>query len=233
MRYSVFAIIILLSLSLQAVADVSDCGNLQNNFGPIDYRTATASDKQLVERYHFTARVEHLKGGQSGQLAADLSYTLRVFPNHPRALWAMSKLAIREKTEKPAYSQYSTRCWFDRAIRFRPDDPNVRMIYGVYLTKNGRNREALEQLKVAAEYDKDNANLNYNIGLAYFELKQYEQALEFAHRAYRLGFSLPGLKSKLVQVGKWRDPFPGGESVESASTGAESPVATEPVMKER
>jgi len=233
MTYRIFASGILLGFSLQVLADVSDCGGLQNNFGPLDYRSASPSDKQLVERYHFTPRVEQLRGGQSGQLAADLSYTLRVFPNHPRALWAMSKLAAREKTEKPAYSQYSVRCWFDRAIRFRPEDPNVRMIYGVYLTKNGKNREALEQLEVAAAYEKDNANLNYNIGLVYFDLKQYDQALAFAHRAYALGFSLPGLKNKLVQAGKWRDPITVNSIARESPTAVAPTELIEPGAKEQ
>jgi len=145
----------------------------------------------------------------------------------------MSKLAAREKTEKPAYSQYSVRCWFDRAIRFRPEDPNVRMIYGVYLSKNGKNREALEQLEVAAAYEKDNANLIYNIGLVYFDLKQYDQALAFAHRAYALGFSLPGLKNKLVQAGKWRDPI-AVNSIMGESPNAVAPTkAMEPGAKEQ
>jgi len=159
-----------------------------------------------VEFAHFTPAVEQLKAGKSSYLADDLSYTLRVFPNHPRALWSMTKLAMREKTEKPAHSQYSVHCWFDRAIRFRPEDPNVRMIYGVYLINKGKSREAVEHLEIAASYEKDNANLNYNIGLAYFDLKQYDQSLDFAHRAYSLGFPLPGLKNKLVRAGKWREP---------------------------
>ncbi len=206
MRYLMIFIGALLGYSPQVFADVADCGSLQNNYGPIDYRSATPSDKRLVEFAHFTPAVEQLKAGKSSYLADDLSYTLRVFPNHPRALWSMTKLAMREKTEKPAHSQYSVHCWFDRAIRFRPEDPNVRMIYGVYLINKGKSREAVEHLEIAASYEKDNANLNYNIGLAYFDLKQYDQSLDFAHRAYSLGFPLPGLKNKLVRAGKWREP---------------------------
>lgn len=198
-----------------AYADVSDCGSLQNHYGPFDYRSATPSEKHLVERAHFTPAVEQLKSGKSSYLGADLSYTLSVYPNHSRALMAIAKLAMREKTDKPAYSTYSVRCWFDRAIRFRPEDPNVRMIYGMYLINNKKYKEALEHLEIAANEDKDNANLNYNIGLAYFELKQYEEALVFAHRAQALGFSLPGLKNKLARLGKWREPPPEKEIVES------------------
>jgi len=194
-----------LFLSSSSSAGEIDCGGLQNHYGPFDYRSATQSEKYLVERAHFTPAVEQLKSGKSSHLASDISYTLSVYPNHPRALLAISKLAQREKTDKPAYSIYSVHCWFDRAIRFRPDDPNVRMIYGVYLINKGKSREAVDHLEIAASYEKDNANLNYNIGLAYFDLKQYDQSLAYAHRAYSLGFPLPGLKNKLVRAGKWRE----------------------------
>jgi tetratricopeptide (TPR) repeat protein len=79
------------------------------------------------------------------------------------------------------------------------------MIYAVYLNKIGKLKEALEQLEVAEKADSDNANLNYNIGLVYFDLKNYEKALYFAHRAYELGFPLPGLRNKLQKAGKWSE----------------------------
>jgi tetratricopeptide (TPR) repeat protein len=49
----------------------------------------------------------------------------------------------------------------------------------------------------------DDLNVHYNLGLAYFELKDYDQALEHAKRAYALGHPLPGLRDKLKRAGKW------------------------------
>ena len=67
--------------------DIGYCNlDLHNAFGPFDYRTATKDKLKLVESYHFTPKVESLIGGQSGTLGADIDYTLRAFPNHPRAL---------------------------------------------------------------------------------------------------------------------------------------------------
>lgn len=183
-----------------------DCGPLTNHFGPFDYYTAPPADRRLVERPHFPPQVEQLRKGNTGPLGQDISYTLSVFPNHPRALFSMSKLAIREKTNKPRDSTYSIDCWFDRAIRFRPNDSNVRMIYGIYLQTTGKSKEAAQQFNKSAEFGGDNGNLFYNLGLSYFDLKDYEKALEYAHRAHYLGFQLPGLKNKLVRVGKWREP---------------------------
>lgn len=227
-----YIISLFLWLPIFALADVADCGSLQNHFGPFDYRVATAAEKYLVERPHFPPKVEQLQAGNTSYLAADISYTLSVFPNHPRALWSMARLGIRQNTERPAHSTYSVRCWFDRAIRFRPDDPNVRMVYGVYLIKIGKSQDALVQLEIAATEDKDNANLNYNIGLAYFDLKKFDQSLDFAHKAYSLGFPLPGLKNKLVRVGKWRDPASVSESTDSTQASRERSAETEAPTKE-
>ena len=44
------------------------------------------------------------------------------------------------------------------------------------------------------------------MGLLYTDLKRYDDALRHAHRAYALGFPLPGLQRKLARAGKWRDP---------------------------
>src|SRR6266513_2811729 len=79
-----------------------DCGDpFQNAYGPFDYRTATQAQKVLVESNHFTRPVETLQSGLTGTPGHDIGYTLRAFPNHPRALLAMVRLAQRDKTKKP------------------------------------------------------------------------------------------------------------------------------------
>ena len=86
-----------------AVAQTQDmaCGDpFHNHFGPYDYRTATKAQRDIVESYHFTHAVETLQHGQSTtNIGADIAYTLRVFPNNPRALSAMAELARREKPQ--------------------------------------------------------------------------------------------------------------------------------------
>jgi Tfp pilus assembly protein PilF len=94
-------------------------------------------------------------------------------------------------------------CYFDRAIRFKPDDGIVRLVYGTYLSASGRLDEALVQLNEAVKLNPRNANANYNLGLLYLRKKDYAQAKLFAKKAYQLGFPLPGLKNQLSQAGKW------------------------------
>ena len=194
-------------LTSHAKAEVSDfsCGPLQNAYGPFDYR----SDKDklsIVEGAHFTSEVANLvKGTTAERPGGDIDYTLRAFPNHSGALMSMVRLGDKEKTAKPRGSRYTVECWLYRAVRFRDNDATVKMIYATYLAKNGRNAQALKQLNEAVQLGEDSANLQYNIGLVYFNLGKYDEALNHAHLAYQAGFPLPGLRDKLKRAGKWKE----------------------------
>jgi len=118
----------------------------------------------------------------------------------------MMRLGEKEKTDKPRDSQYTVECWFERAVLWRPDDSIVRMIYSTYLNGKGRGAEALKQLETASVYAKDNPFTHYNIGLHYFDMKNYERALMQAHKALTLEFNRTELRDKLQSVGKWREP---------------------------
>jgi tetratricopeptide (TPR) repeat protein len=208
MKFKYVALILLLGSSVLAhAAGYSVCGDLNaKRYGPFDYTDPEHFRKKLpvVEQYHFTSDVENLIAGNTADTPGpDLSYTLSSFPNHHRALAAMTKLAIREKTNKPYKSKYTMDCWFDRAIEWRPKDGMVRMIFGNYLSHVKRYKEALPQYLAAEELLKNNANLYYNMGLLYFNTKDYNKSLEYAQKAYAGGFPLPGLRDMLKKAGKW------------------------------
>jgi len=182
----------------QSRADVNDyvCGSLQNDYGPYDYR----SDKdklRIVEQYHLTPEVVNLVAGATGAIGGDLDYTLRAFPNHHVALMAIIKLGEKQKTAKPTGAKYGVECYFQRAIRFRNDDEIVKILYASYLSKAGKRAEALSQLNEAAQLGSDSANANYNMGLIFYDLKEYDKALNYAHKDYQLSFPLSGLRDKL------------------------------------
>lgn len=184
---------------------VSACGSLTNEEGPFDYRSAPPKTLDLVQRYHFTESVAALqKGSSTIYIGADISYTLRWFPNHPRALLAMAELARREKKDPPTGSPYTVQCWFQRAIEFRPDDEQVRAIYGITLLRDGKRSLAIEQLRKALTLAPNDANAHYNLGLAYFDEKRYEEARVEAKAAYALGFPLPGLRDMLKRENQWK-----------------------------
>lgn len=196
-------------LPVQAQVSESACGDpFVNNHGPFDYRTERGPKLKIVEDYHFNSKVESLIGGQSGSIEGDLAYTLRAFPNHHRALISMKNLALRMKSAKRGPETLPLECYFVRALRFRPDDTLVRLIYAQFLSASARKPEAVGQLDQAAAAAKDNPFSHYNIGLVYLEAGDYDKALAQAHRAMALGFERPEIKQRLQAVNRWSDPAP-------------------------
>lgn len=201
--------ILLAIFSNKSYAESSACGSLKiNGSGPFDYRNER-DELAKVEGAHFTDVVEALIKGTTNILpGGDIAFTLAVYPNNHRALIAMVKLGEKERNLKPTGSRYTIDCWFDRALRFRPDDSVVRMIYSSYLDTKGRRMEAGEQLNAAATYARDSGITHYNIGLHYLKIDNYEKALIHAHQAIAYGWQNTVLKDKLQILGKWRDPEP-------------------------
>ncbi len=185
------------------------CGDLNVSYGPYDYTNPYHKEKFLpiVESAHFTKNIENLNptrtDGRRLHLGGEIAYTLRAFPNHHRALLALSKLAIRDKKHTFKGSRYSVLCYFDRAVRFKPNDPIVYTLFANHLQKLGKIKLAQQKLGVAEKLDPENANIKYNLGLLYFKTKKYDIAMSYAKEAYGLGFPLPGLRNKLKRVGKW------------------------------
>ena len=94
------------------------CGNFiygPSSLGPLDYRTTPPDEINFVEVRHFPEHVERLIRGEKGSIAGDLAYTLRVFPNHPRALRSAAELTRRNGGSMPKDMHYSIACWFGRS----------------------------------------------------------------------------------------------------------------------
>lgn len=225
-RWRILIMAALLQVSAHAGAQaVNVCGSLENHYGPYDYRLERNGRLRIVERFHFTPEVEALIRGESGSIGGDLDYTLLTSPNHHRALMALVRYGERLKTTQPPAMQYSIDCYFDRAVRYQQDDTVVRELFAQYLAKGGHLKEAKDQLQVATSYAKDNAISHYNIGLIYFELKDYDHALEQAQVASEEGYPRPELRDMLKGVGKWREPVEAA-SAPAASAPPAAPAAT-------
>jgi hypothetical protein len=205
-----------------ASAQGSNCGNLANAIGPYDYR----SDRDklpIVESAHFTPEVETLIRGNGGYLVQDIDYTLRAFPNHHRALLSMMRLGERTKSPQPQGSRYTVDCYFERAVRFRPDDPVVRMLFATHLLHGSRNAEAVPHVDHAASIAGENPFTHFNAGMLYVDLKSYDKALREAHIAYGSGFVRPELRDALKAAGKWVEP-PAGAALAAVPAAAASAV---------
>lgn len=205
------------TVSAQLLPD--GCGTLQQSWGPFDYRperyipeTTYRSHSALlaiVETAHFTPAVEKLIRGKTGALpGGDLAYTLAVFPNHHRALIAISALAKKEKALQPQFTKYTVDCYFQRALAFRPDDNMVRMVYANHLIQSGQVSAATPYIDTVAGQNPESAFTQRSISLLYLEVKNYDKALVHAHKAKDLGLNIDTIKEQLLKLGKWQDSLP-------------------------
>jgi hypothetical protein len=204
----------------QSFADVADCGELKNysDIGPWDYADPSSSAStggdpmgriRRVENVHFNPEMRTLntKRYSIERLTTEIHYTLRVFPNHPEALVAISRLErmaggkLSQKSATIFTPKISAYCFFDRAIRFRPEDKADRFSYAIHLHQNRKYQEALEQyLQAESEYE-DNRFFHYNFGLLHADMKNWEKAAVYAQRAYSAGITFPALRQKLEKAG--------------------------------
>jgi tetratricopeptide (TPR) repeat protein len=213
------------AIALAQPANESLCGPLKSGpgqYGPYDFRID--KDKlPIVLTAHFTPAVESLtRGNTATSPGPDIDYTLRAIPNHPNALFSMMRLAEREKTPKPTGARYTVECYFDRAMRFRPDDHVVRMLYTTLLISNKRKPEAMQQLEKVLTSANDNAFTYQNVGLLYFDLGEYPLALIQAHKAIELGLNRQDLREKLQSAGQWKDAVTNADSVSTEPAAAAS-----------
>jgi hypothetical protein len=202
------------------------CGMIYtDHYGPSDYRTQRPSLK-IVEDFHYTPRVEAGISGSTGPIGGDLNYTLKASPNHHRALNTLMRVLARVKAEGVKGMEWPMDCYFDRAMRFKPDDTVVRAMFAQYLHSRGKTAEGIKQLDAAVEIAGDSPFSQYNIGLVYLELGAHEQALRQAHKAIGMGFPRTELSDGLKKAGKWREPEPAQPApAASAASAAGAPAS--------
>ncbi|MEM6638474.1 MAG: tetratricopeptide repeat protein [Pseudomonadota bacterium] len=184
-----------------------DCGSLANAYGPFDYTNPDHFRNKLpiVEYEHFDAGVESLQGHARHRdwLALDIDYTLRAFPNHHRALYAMSRYYLTRQSHGRAPMRYTAQCYFERAMAMNPADGIVRMIYGLYLFKAGDLEGAEARFSEAVKRSPEDPEVHYNLGLVLAKNKRWDEAREHAKRAYELGHPMRGLRNMLKRAGEW------------------------------
>jgi tetratricopeptide (TPR) repeat protein len=202
-----FVVLALLSGGTAAAADAGmvECGDpFSNGVGPYDYNNAEdRSNPQkipIVEKFHFTQVVESLARGSSSEYAmVDLDYTLRAVPNHHRALNAVARFDVEKGGIPPRW--HSAQCWFDRATQFRPEDAQVWLIYANWMARKGEHDDALEAYQQAKTLAPESVEIDYNMGLLYFKMGEYEKSLASARLAYAGNYPLQGLRRKLAERG--------------------------------
>lgn len=228
-EHLLFPLVLMLPIAAGAQALPADCPaptRDSSGAGPFDYR----HDRRMlhvVERRHFTTKVELLVSGEStSKPGPDLDYTLGKFPNHHRALVSLTRLGQKLKTTQVPDMRYSIECYFQRALSLWPNDTMTRLLFAQYLMAQQRSADVGSQLDLTARYAGDDPIVHYNIGVVALEVKDYARALRHAHIAYRNGWTRPELRDRLKQQGHWVEPQ---EAAASAPTAAASaPLAAPP-----
>lgn len=237
-HFSAAIVAIGLAFSNQAKSDVFDCGQLAQD--PWDYADPSSSMAtgenpmgriKRVENVHFQPGMEalDLKTFTIDRLAKEFNYTLRILPNNPRALLAMSRLErmvggkLPQNGATPITPKITADCFFDRAIRFRPNDKAVRMVHGIHLHQRGKLNEALAEYQLAESLGEESGNFYYNLGLLHADMKNWDKAYEYGVKAELGGLMLPALRGKLEKAGR---PLPPLIRPEKATI-PETPTASE------
>lgn len=205
-----------------AEPDGNPCGKIYtDHYGPFDYRNERGQIK-IVEDFHYTPRVRAAIGGSTGQFGGDINYTLKASPNHHHALTSLVRWVERVKQDQTQGMEFPVDCYFDRALRFRPDDTVARALYAQFLAKRQRSADAVKQIDIAVTHAGDSPLSHYNLGLVYMELGEHDKALAQAHKALAMGYERPELRAALERAGRWRAPAP----AEAAAAGPAASAAS-------
>jgi len=208
--------------AISAICEAEQSGNetitaMQCNYYELakyafDYRNITGHNGHNgwlirdIFRAHIKPAIEamYTRNGQGigGSASGNLDYALKRIPNDPRSLKAIIDYYFIIKT-KPRHSHLvrAPECYLKKAMMFVPGDPVPIFLYGYYMFKKNRYKLAIKWYKRGLEKEPESSEGNYNLGLLYFNIKQYNYAKHYAEIAYKLGFPLPGLKNKLKMKG--------------------------------
>ena len=190
-------------------------GKLNRDYYNPGTGTDERADWQNAHQFHLGPAFDAMKRGNWGPARDNLEFILRVFPNSPLALNGISELCVL-KWRSPKCDADS---WMEKAVAVNPSIATTWIIYGIHLQREKRPAEAVEKFKRGLELRPDDINGHYNLGLAYFDLKDYDNANKQAQMSYALGAPLPGLRDMLKRVGAWKPPA-------AEKSDATSPAAT-------
>jgi tetratricopeptide (TPR) repeat protein len=190
--------IFLLSALTVNIALCDEAGQSRGYFDYYDQHPAAHNLLGTVEQHHLNQGIEAVNKGSLSYALQHFDFILNRFPNHPRALLLVSEVFHKMKT--PAKADL----YFQRAIELYPETAPTYAAYGIFLQKSGQLERAIENYKTSLKLDPGHMGTHYNLGLAYFDKKQFDLANQHAQEAYAQGFPLPGLRDKLRKVGAWK-----------------------------
>jgi tetratricopeptide (TPR) repeat protein len=213
--------------------------NVDGQFGPYDYYRAPTKPVNaiaLVEHAHMGFVIaDQLRTKDYCGYFGSLRYTLRAFPNHPRALKLMVAFldmhppcnlqpSGRRQAINDLVVELSERRWdagtadsyFYRALNFMTEDTRVipkhaetHVLYGDWLRQKGRRDEAMKQYQAARTLDPRSSAAHYGLGMLDLEKNDLPSAVAHAGKAYSLGKPPGDLRDRLISAGAWPTPRSG------------------------
>lgn len=218
---SVAIAIFLAAGSVPPSATAADYGQ----FGPFDFydtRGNGAYPYTVVERHHLGPKTElMLRRGDNCGYWSDLDYTLRAFPNHPKALKMMadflkthvscdsgraasqSVLDLAAEIEAGRWQGRTMEYYFETGIKFRPQYTETRVLYARALSDIGNRDQAVKVLEEALKLDPQSSSAHYELGTIQLAKGDKQSALAHARKAYQLGKPPAALRDQLVAAGIW------------------------------
>jgi tetratricopeptide (TPR) repeat protein len=163
----------------------------------------TTEDRQFldnVEKPHLAPSQQKRGNKDFASAKGDLEFVLRYYPNHPLALDLISQLCTTYST----LPNCDADLWFEAALALNPQAAPTYVVYGIHLQRKGKTAEAVTQYRNALRLDPNSINAHYNIALALFDLKQFEESNAHAQAAYAGGVPYAGLRDKLTRAGQWK-----------------------------
>jgi tetratricopeptide (TPR) repeat protein len=132
-----------------------------------------------------------------GRAIEELAFAYNNTKPHPFRAQMAVQLALAYRAEKK----------LDEALRYvneaRQIDPKLEAAYSakaLILRQQGALADAAVTLEDGiTAIDGESAELNYFLGLTYFDLGQFDRAQAAADKAYGLGYPLPGLRNRLAR----------------------------------
>ena len=199
------ASVFLLGVAMGLPVTAQSASNYQFSTNPADRQydyfdpgRRGASLLDNVEKGHLVPGRRHLAEGNFRQAHDNLDFVLRWYPNHPQALDLYSKLAMKRGQPQSALP------YFDYALRFSGKDISTAILYGIHRFRMGDYSKAVARFRQALALNPQSAEAHYNLGLTHLQLKEFGKARRHAHKAYELGYPLPGLRDKLRAQGQWQ-----------------------------
>jgi tetratricopeptide (TPR) repeat protein len=168
-------------------------------------------EKAFLHVHHYCAAIAFYSHGlveedpqrrrfQFSESADNAFYTFqRIGVNDPIAP-TVGALLARARVELGQVNE--ARQVLQELISAQPSADAPYLVLSLIARRGGHNVDALRILEDGNSATHGNsAEINYALGLLYFDNKRYDDARECAVKAYSLGYPLPGLKRKLALAG--------------------------------